>query len=38
VLGGLIGYFVVGPWESLFLGSETNDVLKHTTVPVLVVR
>jgi nucleotide-binding universal stress UspA family protein len=23
---------------SLFLGSETNDVLKHTTVPVLVVR
>ena len=23
---------------SLFLGSETHDVLKHTTVPVLVVR
>ena len=23
---------------SLFLGSETQDVLKHTTVPVLVVR
>jgi nucleotide-binding universal stress UspA family protein len=23
---------------SLFLGSETNDVLKHTTTPVLVVR
>ena len=23
---------------SLFLGSETNDVLKHTTLPVLVVR
>ncbi len=23
---------------SLFLGSETQDVLKHTTLPVLVVR
>ena len=25
-------------FASLFLGSETHDVLKHTTVPVLVVR
>lgn len=27
-----------GGLASLFLGSETQDVLKHTTVPVLVVR
>lgn len=34
----VMGSHARGGLASLFLGSETQDVLKHTTIPVLVVR